>query len=390
MTKEKLLASIKFILLFVAILFVLSKLMSFNNNRDSIRLKGFYKEPENTLDVVTLGASEVFTAIAPGQLWNDYGFTSYDYAMGGLPITMMKPALCEVLAHQDPKLIIIELNGALPKEESYQTDPGKWRIFLDNIPWSQNKKDTLNEWVSDEDRSSYYLPFLKYHENWRVPVKCLTGTLNNLLLAKQGETFLKGVQTHTNTNETLLGEDTRSTPQPHDSTPMSAENLLDISQKKRTEDLCPTAENALRDLLTYLKDQKITNVLFIRIPHIYTKKGGGNLYRSNRAGEIVQEYGFPFLNLEYQREEIGLDWKNDFYNNGHMNVFGQKKFTNYLGRILVEQYGLNGLSHDSGTTERWNRAGEETKAFQKYAMEMTKQNKGMILYENWKFKKNRS
>jgi hypothetical protein len=45
-----------------------------NSLPDSVRIKGFYLEPEDSLNMVTIGASETYTSIAPGLLWKESGY----------------------------------------------------------------------------------------------------------------------------------------------------------------------------------------------------------------------------------------------------------------------------------------------------------------------------
>ena len=69
MTKRRIKNLCKFGVIFALILILLSNFLKVGNLLDGIRIRGFYMEPENSLDVVTLGASETYTSIAPGSLW---------------------------------------------------------------------------------------------------------------------------------------------------------------------------------------------------------------------------------------------------------------------------------------------------------------------------------
>lgn len=40
-------------------------------------IEGFYKEPENTIDVMMIGASEVYADYSATEAWKNYGYTSY-------------------------------------------------------------------------------------------------------------------------------------------------------------------------------------------------------------------------------------------------------------------------------------------------------------------------
>ena len=49
-----------------------------DHNRE--RLKGFYQEDKDSLDVVYMGASDVYSDVAPGYAYRRDGITSYIFA----------------------------------------------------------------------------------------------------------------------------------------------------------------------------------------------------------------------------------------------------------------------------------------------------------------------
>ena len=125
MTKRRIKNLCRFGVILALILILLSNFLMVGNLLDGIRIRGFYMEPKNSLDVVTLGASETYTSISPGLLWKDYGFTSYNYSIAGNPISLMKTQIKEVLKHQNPRIIVIEVNGAVPHLKDYQLNDNK-------------------------------------------------------------------------------------------------------------------------------------------------------------------------------------------------------------------------------------------------------------------------
>lgn len=96
--------------------------------------------------------------------------------------------------------------------------------------------------------------------------------------------------------------------------------------------------------------------------------------KCNRAGEIIREYGYDYLDFEPDSKTIGLDYKEDFYNDEHMNVYGQQKFTAYLGQYLIDHYGLQRSSLSAKSQERWERSAEYIRLFYQYFDNCKKKN----------------
>ena len=78
-----------------------------------MRLEGFYSEPKNSLDVVFLGASDVFTDFSSGLAYDQFGFTSYPFAQDANPGIIYQSQLREVINRQNPQKIVVEINGFL-------------------------------------------------------------------------------------------------------------------------------------------------------------------------------------------------------------------------------------------------------------------------------------
>lgn len=365
MKKKRIIKLCCFGLVFILLLGVISRFLQVNSLADAVRVKGFYMEPENSLDMVTIGASETYTSIAPGILWKEYGFTSYNYSIAGCPVSMVKSQVKEVLAHQKPKVLVIEVNGAVPENGAYQTQDKRLRKYIDNMPWSENKIETIKEVVPEEEQESYFFPFLKYHSNWKNLKICGANLYLQAKMILNGGSRLKGFQTVSQKAEIK-------------------KELVDITNDHSTAPLAKEAEYYLRDLLQYLKDEKIDNVIFVRIPHRVTEKTYGDYQRSNRAGEIVKEYGFPYVNFELEKEAIKLDMAEDFYNDSHMNLYGQEKFTRYLGEYLVKHYELKNCAHSEEITKAWNEAAEETNACIIFGKTLLEEGKRRTLNEGWR------
>lgn len=63
--------------------------------------------------------------------------------------------------------------------------------------------------------------------------------------------------------------------------------------------------------------------------------------------EYAEKYKLPYINFYELLEETGLDYETDTYDGGlHMNLSGSEKLSEYLGNILISEYGVNDYRMD--------------------------------------------
>ena len=306
------------------------------------RIRDFYLEEENSLDVVFIGASDVFTGYAPGYVYDRFGFTSYMYAIDANPSSLYKYQIKEILKTQDPQLIFVEVNGFF---EGDSEDEARLRQFTENIPMSVNKIEAI--WNhSYEDKLSCLFPVIKYHGDWRNPAD-LKYRMKLRLEEDKAPCLLKGVVTCTAVDEEDVWH-----------------------QEMEPLDLEADQEAFLLELLAFCEQEQLDNVLFVRFPH----KPESEYYyeitaQANRVGEIVTEHGFSYLNLEEKCEEIGIDFKKDFYNSGHLNAYGQKKLSEYLGDCIVNKYQITPTVLSKSNREHWELCAKYAEAYFTYAIQ---------------------
>ena len=329
------------ILSFALAAFLIMTVTQVRCDHNKIRLDGFYMEEKNSLDVVLLGASEVYTAFSSALAYDEFGFTSYPYAIESNFLDLFSSQIKEILNNQKPKLLIIETNGALYPQE-YKENEANIRRYTDGMPLSQNKIDTINEFGDKDEKISYYFPWIMYH-----------GSLSNFRSFKdslqqqvRGYSMLKGVTTCT------LDEE--------------AKDFIDVCNDKSKLELNPDAESRLIELLNFCRAIKYTKIVFTRFPHRITDGTYDRFKLGNTLKDIVESYGFDFLDFEPQGREIGIDYVGDYYNNDHMNIYGQQKFTKFLGKTLVEKYNLFPSELSPKNKEKWELSVQYTNLYIDY------------------------
>ena len=167
-SKKRALRAVIFLLVAALLYGVLTDVLSVNNPTDQRHIRGFYLEPKNSLDVVLIGASELYTGYCAPRVWKTCGFTSYPLSVSSAPACLYRSMLAEALRRQKPKVVVVEVNAFLYDFNEKDTKIGlhKW---IDNIPLSANKLSTIRELVPGGQRMPYYFRLQKYHKNWRSP-----------------------------------------------------------------------------------------------------------------------------------------------------------------------------------------------------------------------------
>lgn len=367
--KRKMLWAVKLLCLLLVLCVSIGLLQEYlfchaDHNRE--RIKGFYLEEPGSLDVVYLGASEVYSDIAPGYAYAYDGITSYLFASQANTILNYKAQLKNILSRQKDALIVIELNGALYDEEDL-TKESSLHNYADNVPLDFTKA----EWAFDKGRDNtleYLFPFIKYHGNWSDPETSDSEAVYRKTVnddKKRGYNYLKGVLNYTFVFPPL---------------PSKNAELPELANEKLP--LNPQAEKELRELLAYCRDQKLTNVVFARFPHIVTDRNYDRFLRNNTVNDIVQEYGFEYLDFERDFAMTGLDTAKDFYNLEHLNIYGQQKFTAFFTDYLKEHYGLTTHTFSVKEREEWDICADYYVAYAAYNDAMIQNNQPAELSEN--------
>lgn len=317
----KILALVIPILLFVALS---RQYLFYYTDHNAERIRRFYQEEENSLDVVFLGASDVFSGYAPGLAYEEYGFTSYPYAIDANPGGLYKYQLKEVLRTQRPQQIFVEINGFMYDQP---LDEERLQIFTENIPFSFNKLEAILRFKK-EDKLGSLFPLVIYHGDWEVG-RGLLDRMEWRIATSQTPTLLKGMITCTTIDKKLPEE-------------------IELSEEQKSA--MRMAETALDEFLAFCKEENLDNIVFIRFPH---KKEALQSSVVEQIESRVLESGYSFLNLEEHKEDMGLDVLQDYYNSEHLNIYGQRKLTSYLGSMIVEDFGVVPVHQSAENQSHW-------------------------------------
>lgn len=316
-----------FVVLFLCAFAGISKMLSVNDNASQMIVNGFFKEPQNSLDVVLIGPSEFYADYSAPLAWKQYGYTSYSLSMGGAPGSLYQPMLEATLNTQTPKLVVFELNGFIHGSNSFQ-DPVELHRWIDNVPWTAGKYEMIQNIIPKEKRNQYYCSLMFSHVNWKRPFSVAKNTVERICMNCQEQSYTKGFNSVSQIN---LGVAVGQT-----------ENI----------DFSYDCEKLLKQLLQFCKNQELKNVLFVRLPH---ERAFSNPKKMEEIETIIQQYGYNTLNLNDKAADIGIKVPEDYSDADHLNVNGMEKMTAYLGKYIQENYDVK-ENHTEDTYKRWDKS----------------------------------
>lgn len=246
------------------------------------------KVPQNTLDYLAVGDSECFASISPMEIWNKYGYAGYNCGSSGQRLQDTFYMLEEFLQKQSPKVILLETNEVF-----------NYSSFAINL------QNTVDNFCQNNS------PVFKYHDRW----KKLFGTQSNID-PKQDNYLLKGFNYNTTTAPYING--------------------TYVTKINSTLDINRFSLFYLNKIVNLCKEKNIQLILFCApSPMNWTCP------KHNGIAAFAEKNNLVFIDLNLLDDKLGLDWSSDTSDKGdHINFYGAKKATDYIGLYLSTNIGL--------------------------------------------------
>lgn len=261
---------------------------------------GIFEEPENTVDFVAIGNSNVRSGIIPMQLWKDYGITGYTWGEPGVDPFDAELYLKKIFKKQSPSVIVLEAS-----------------FFFRNTTLTEN----LNSCVKANLAS--VCPLISYH---RTLTKLFQYPVSELIQASHSVT--KGYYVNFNAKSSKKGKSYMKEKASSD------EVLYPIVEKQvlKIESLCE--ENGAQLIIAALPS---------------TSDWGYK--RHELTQDFCSRNGLEFLDMNTSDvlKDMGLSWKKDTRDGGtHMNYYGAGLVTGYLGAYLAEHHPMTDFRGKDG------------------------------------------
>jgi len=314
--------------------------MYYNRNNVS----GLYYEKENSLDMIYIGGSACFTFWEPLRAWKNSGIASFNFAHDTMTPQAIKHFIIEAQKTQKPKLWIIDLRPFQYADENYSDEILEKNMYCeipvrkstDSLSYSENRTQLINKSTTDfSKRLEYYFDISKNHTEWAKLAFYL---------------FLKGGIKDGSYVLDYVDNVVKNPFKGYYFVPKTKSvEFTDYSNIAESVKIDDDANKCFIDLLDYCKEENL-EVLFVVHSYIQEKEDKKEF---NYMKEVIDKYGFGFINTNDYYGEMGLDYSFDFYNENHVNIFGAEKYTDFLSQYILKNYELPDRRDDVNYSS-WN------------------------------------
>lgn len=274
----------------IALLLVTSRVTIPKNNDDEsgefhTRGAAFVAEPADSLDVLFVGDSEVFSSFRPNMLWYEYGFTSYDCSEAAQRLYLSRNFIRRAFETQHPKLVVLETDS----------------FFL-----------FYSFGEAFEYEMERYFPVFRNHSRW----KSLTA-------------------------EDFTAEPRHDWINPHkgfrpEDGIVPASNSEYMEEPKELQTIPPINQHYLDSIIDMCREHGAIPVV-VSVPSTTNWNKG----RHDFIVDWAEKRGVDYYDFNMDPYKVDIDWKKDTRDGGdHLNMAGSKKLSLYAGKLLDDIYDL--------------------------------------------------
>lgn len=266
--------------------------------------KGFYNERRNSIDVMFFGDSDVYRAVSPIVLWDNYGISSYVYASPGQRSNISYYFLKDALNYQKPKTVLLNVDTLFARDKHASGSSAK---AFDDMEDLKIKTEVIFNKDIDApivEKISYIFKVFRYHDRYRELTK------DDFKYAYKNIHYpYKGF------NISTIYES-------------NYDNELKYMNNKKINEFNPIYKKYLDKIVSLCKEKNIELIL-MELPSM----DSWTYERSKVIEKYAKENNLQFI--EMNKKDVNIDWTRDSKDKGnHLNIYGATKVSKYLGKVL--------------------------------------------------------
>lgn len=311
---KNLIKCLSFLLLTGIVIFAVYGVLSWKDTSgDYISVtKELEKTPKNSIDVVFLGSSHVYTSVYPAILYRDYGMSAFDMSLSEQDKDCSFYCLKELLRRQRPKVVCVEMYGLMFDGHSKIGDAYRNVLALKT---SKNSLELAKKSGAKEDYLNYILRWPIVHTRYRELKKFD-------FIPSEIDKYNRGA---------IMGWGSEVGYMNSDIIKMTEETPLSDRNKEWI------------DSIYKLSKEYGFELVFFLAPDFQSAE---EKMISNGARSYAKTLGIDYLDFTELADEMGFVPEFDMGDLVHCNADGAAKVTGYFGEYLSERYSLSDHRND--------------------------------------------
>ena len=306
--------TVLFLIILSVCLFAVSLIVERKSSYD--KNQRFFEEADaGHIDAFILGSSHAINGINPVQMYEQYGYTSYNLGGYGSVLLSSYWQFKLALDYCTPKLVIVDAY-MLENDIRYVDDPGanvdsdELHLNIDRFPLNKTKVQAINDMLGQkEERYPFYADFIVYHDRWK---ELDANDFKRIANKSTVNELMGGVMEYGVHSAEFVYTDFQAGPLDHET----------------------VGTTYLRKIIEECKARDI-QVLVVTLPFMAMQE---NQAAAMTAEQIAIESGVYSLNL--LRAPGLIDFNSDMLDAGHLNILGAKKVTEFIGAFIAQNIPL--------------------------------------------------
>ena len=302
-------------------------------------MRDMYKQDKNTIDVLYVGDSNVYTGVSPLEIYNNIGVTGFSASTPGQDTIGSYYVAKEFFKTQSPKVVMLD-TGELFTTKEFFTELST-RSEIDYMNFSFDKLDLINEDYMDfsiKEKLSFLFPIIRFHDRYQ---RLTEFDIRKLIL--KSETSYKGylydIKTKKYENK---GQNIYLKYKEYQ------KNHKEINIENTDLHIEEYAKEKINELKLLCKQNNCELVL-MTMPT--TDERAIEKYEIFK--EFAKEKEIKYVNFNFEVDEP-INWETDTQDKGdHLNIKGAEKVGNYISKYLSENFEIENKK-DKPEYKKWN------------------------------------
>ena len=300
-----------------------------------------YKQEKNTIDVLYVGNSNVYTGVSPLEIYENIGVTGYSASTPQQDMIGSYYIIKEFFKIQKPKVVMLETGEIFTIREHF-TELGM-RSEIDYMQSGLHKLDILNDECmnfSVSEKASYLFPIVRYHSRYdRLTEFDIRKLIQKTEMSYKGYLYEEKTEKYKNKSKNNYNEYKKY------------EEAHEKVDTERSDLKIPEYIDEKIDLLIEICKENESELVLMMMPVTDDRAIEKSEFIKNYAKEKDVKY------VDFNREaDEPINWETDTQDKGyHLNIKGAEKVGRYLSKYLSSNFDLENKKENQ-EYKKWNDA----------------------------------